>query len=88
MSVDEGNTFYNNSQYMEDYLDEDDEAIKMIKSGEFTLTFDQFMENLENEIKNVEIEENELLDVRIITLVISSLWLKVQGKKNWKKERW
>ena len=48
---------------MEDYLDEDDEAIKMIKSGEFTSTFDQFMENIEKEIKNVEIEENELLDV-------------------------
>ena len=58
MSVGEGNAFYNNSQYMEDYLDEDDEAIKMIQSGEFTSTFDQFMENIENEIKNVEIEEN------------------------------
>ena len=35
----------------------------MIKSGEFTSTFDQFMENIEKEITNVEIEENELLDV-------------------------
>ena len=46
---------------MGDYLDEDDEAIKMIKSGEFASTFDQFMEIIEKEIKNVKIEENELL---------------------------
>ena len=48
---------------MEDYLAEDDDAMKMIKSGEFTSTFDQFMENIEKEITNVNIEENELLDV-------------------------
>ena len=63
MNADEGNAFYSNSQCMEDYLDEDDDAMKMIKSGEFTSTFDQFMENIEKEITNVEIEENELLDV-------------------------
>ena len=63
MTTEEGNAFYSNSQCMEDYLDEDDDAMKMIKSGEFTSTFDQFMENIEKEMTNVEIEENELLDV-------------------------
>ena len=63
MTTDEGNAFYSNSQCMEDYLDEDDDAMKMIKSGEFTSTFDQFMENIEKEITKVEIDENELLDV-------------------------
>ena len=63
MNADEGNAFYSNSQCMEDYLDEDGDAMKMIKSGEFTSTFDQFMENIEKEITNVEIEENKLLDV-------------------------
>ena len=63
MTTDEGNAFYSNSQCMDDYLDEDDDAMKMIKSGEFTSTFDQFMENIEKEITNVEIEENEHLDV-------------------------
>ena len=53
MSADEGNAFYNNSQRMEDYLDEDD-AIKMITTVEFSSTFDQFMETLENEITNME----------------------------------
>ena len=62
MSADEGNAFYSNTQYMEDYLDEDD-AMKMIKSDEFTSTFNQFMENIEKEITNVEIDENELLDL-------------------------
>ena len=62
MTTEEGNAFYSNSQCMEDYLDEDDDAM-MIKSGEFTSTFDQFMENVEKEITNIEIEENELLDV-------------------------
>ena len=63
MTADEGNAFYSNSQCMKDYLDEDDDAMKMIKSGEFTSTFDQFMENIEKEITNVEIEENQLLHV-------------------------
>ena len=63
MTADEGNAFYSNSQCMDDYLDEDDDTMKMIKSGEFTSTFDQFMENIEKEITNVEIEENELLNV-------------------------
>ena len=63
MTTDEGNAFYSNSQCMEDYLDEDDDAMKMIKSGEFTSTFDQFMENIEKEITNIEIEENDFLDV-------------------------
>ena len=48
---------------MEDYLDEDNDAMKMIKSSEFTSTFDQFMENIKKKITNVEIEKNELLDV-------------------------
>ena len=63
MTTEEGNAFYSNSQCMEDYSDEDGDAMKMIKSGEFTSTFDQFMENIENEITNVEIEENEFLEV-------------------------
>ena len=63
MSADEGNAFFSNSQYMEDYLDEDDDAVKMIKSDEFSSTFDQFMETIGKEITNLEIDENELLDV-------------------------
>ena len=63
MNADEGNAFYSNSRCMEDYLDEDNDAMKMIKSGEFSSTFDQFMANIEKEITNVDIEENELLDV-------------------------
>ena len=63
MTTDEGNAFYSNSQCMKDYLDEDGEAIKMIMSGEFTSTFDQFMENIEKEIMNAKIEENEILTV-------------------------
>ena len=50
---------------MEDYLDEEVDAIKMIMSDEFSSTFDQFMETLEKEITNIEIDENQLLDVDV-----------------------
>ena len=61
---------------MEDYLDEDNDAMKMIKSSEFTSTFDQFMENIKKKITNVEIEKNELLDEgrRGLSTVIANAW--------------